>query len=291
MRRQYLPHGDLLSRSQTSSLGIVIPTLNAEKTLRQTLESVRGLRADGADVIVVDGGSSDGTRVIAEGFGAKVIEWPGGMYAAINAGCRLLDTAWLTWINADDVLYGDAIGRRLASCGDADVVYGRVDFIDCEGRFLHSWLSAAPRHLRCLFSTGYSPILQQGTLFRRDVFVGVGGFQEAYKLVGDADFWYRALEQGFSFHRDVSLPAAAFRLHSRQLSRLNRTESLLEHQQMIASHRPARERVRGLLAMLLWRISNWRGYLVRALRHYDLGGRRMLPQSYELAHEHAEDRE
>jgi glycosyltransferase involved in cell wall biosynthesis len=261
-------------------LGIVIPTLNAADTLRTTLESVREAISCGARAIVVDGGSRDTTLEVTDSLGIPLITKPGTMYAAINAGVAALGTPWLTWINADDILYSDAIACRLRYAETADVVYGTVDFIDREGRFVHCWQSARARSLRRLFRAGYSPLLQQGTVFHRRVFDRVGGFDESLRFVGDADFWWRALEGGHRFVRHPYPPAAAFRLHENQMSR-NHAAAMRAEYARIASGRPKTSRVSALMALSIYRLENLRSYVIRLLRRPLLDGRLFPAGSYD----------
>lgn len=262
-------------------LGVVVPVLNAGRTIRATLESLRFLRDQGARVVVVDGYSTDDSQAIASEYAIDVIAMRGGMYAAINEGCRRLDTEWLTWINADDVFYPHDLQGRILRAGGNRVLYGRVDFIDGGGRFVHSWRSGHPKDLRRLYTAGYSPLLQQGTLFHREVFVRLGGFDESYRYVGDADFWWRALEEGFSFGWGDGPPVAGFRLHGRQLSRRFATEMRREHDRMVAAHGCHPQVFSGWAAATRFRVANWRGYAIRALRRHDLGGGSIWPGSYE----------
>lgn len=265
------------------SLGIVIAAKDAGATIRETLESCRPALEEGARIVVVDGHSTDATIDIAARFGVEVLPEIAGLYQALNAGFSHVDRQWLTWINADDVLYADQLAPRLASAGEADVTYGRVDFIDSRGRFMHSWLSGAPADLLPLYRAGYSPLLQQGTLFRRRVFDALNGFDVTYSLVADADFWWRALERQFAFSRTPHPPVAAFRLHSQQLSQRRAKEMWKEHQHMVACHGGQKISWVTALAWLRFRGLNTASYAVRALRRRDLTGRFALPGSYALA--------
>lgn len=262
-------------------LGVVIPALNAAGTIRATLESLRPFRAAGAEIVVVDGGSTDETCNIAREHAVQVVTSAGGMYAAINVGCRSVMSRWLTWINADDTLFPHAISERIDRAGECAVLYGRVDFLDGRGHFLHSWKSARASDLLKLYRAGYSPLLQQGTIFRRDVFEQLGGFDESYRYVGDADFWWRALEHGFMFQRDDGPPVAGFRLHDGQLSRRFAEDMGGEHRRMVARHGCSPGMLSALVAALRFRAANWRGYVVRSLRRADLGGGAFLPGSYD----------
>jgi glycosyltransferase involved in cell wall biosynthesis len=263
-------------------LGVAIPALDAERTLPATLESLRDARRQGAEVVLIDGGSTDRTPAIAAAAGIRVITAPGGMYAALNAGFRSLQSSWLTWINADDLVYADGYASRLRSMTDADVLYGSVDFIDLVGRFVHSWTSGHPADLLPLYRAGYSPLLQQGTLFRRSVFETLGGFDESYRYVGDADFWWRSLEASFVFRRDAPPPVAAFRLHGAQLSQKFAGEMIAEHARMVAAHGGSRWSPRSWLGLARFRGRNFPAYVVRYLRRGDLEGRARLAGSYDL---------
>ncbi len=264
------------------ALGIVVPALNAAATLPATLHSLHGAAATGAEILLVDGGSTDDTVAIAAAHGVAVHTAPGGMYAALNVGFRRLRAAWLTWINADDLLYADRLAERVRPGGGADVVYGPVDFIDPAGRFVHSWTSGHPADLLPLYRAGYSPLLQQGTLFRRSVFETLGGFDESYRFVGDADFWWRALEAGFVFRRAGPPPVAAFRLHGDQLSQRFATEMRAEHARMVAAHGGRRRSPRSWLGVARFRGRNLPAYVVRCLRRGDLEGRARLAGSYDV---------
>jgi glycosyltransferase involved in cell wall biosynthesis len=264
------------------SLGVVVPSLNAAPTIVSTLRSLEPAVAAGAQVLVVDGGSTDGTMEAARTAGVPVLHHDGGMYAALNAGFRQLPCDWLTWINADDLLYCSALWQRLAEVGDAAVTYGPVDFLDTRGRFVHCWRSARPGDLLRLYRAGYSPLLQQGTLFRRRVYEELGGFVEDFRLVADADFWWRALERGFSFRRSSHPPVAGFRLHPEQLSQRWAGDMKLEHQRMVDAHGGQRRTPGSWLALGRHRCHNLSGYIVRALRRRDLEGNTRLAASYDV---------
>jgi glycosyltransferase involved in cell wall biosynthesis len=234
-------------------------------------------------VVVVDGGSTDATTEIAERRGVRIEELRSpGLYAALNAGFAVVKGAWLTWINADDLLYASTAAARLEQPDDADVLYGPVDFIDSDGRFVHCWTSASPADMLRLYQAGYSPLLQQGTLFRRQVFEQLGGFDETYHFVGDADFWWRALEAGNSFRACAHPPVAAFRLHTGQLSHRYAGPMRAEHDRMVAAHGGRRLSLRSWLALCRLRGRNLPSYCVRCLRRWDLEGHVRPVTSYDI---------
>ncbi|MDP1580171.1 MAG: glycosyltransferase family 2 protein [Candidatus Didemnitutus sp.] len=206
-------------------LSIITPTLNSAATLRATLESIRPLVAAGAEHLVVDSNSTDETAALAETSGARVISYPrGNMYAAINAGMAEAKGDWLTYLNGDDLLYADAVTEALAQLGDsAEVIYGNLDYIDAQGRFLFSWRSPRPQHLPWLMQH-YCPFPQQGALFRREVFERAKGFDTQYRFAGDYDFFVRCALRGARFRKLTPRSIAAFRLLPTQLSQRLRGE-------------------------------------------------------------------
>ncbi|MBP6505935.1 MAG: glycosyltransferase [Opitutaceae bacterium] len=195
------------------------PTLNCAATLPATLASLVPLQDIGLRHIIVDSGSDDGTIELAEAAGAEIISFPrGNIYSAINVGMAEARSEWVTYINGDDLLYADAIIDSLAkNNGRAGVVYGNIDHIDTSGRFLFSWRSPQPRHLRWLMKH-YCPVPQQGTLFRREVFERMGGFNTQFRFSADYDFFSRCCINSEIFGKYDNRSIAAFRLMPSQLS-------------------------------------------------------------------------
>lgn len=255
----------------TQQLSIITPTLNCAPTLVDTLASLRPLIETGAEHLVVDSGSTDGTVELAERSGARVLYHPrGNMYAAINAGVRQSKGTWVTYINGDDVLYSDAVMDGLRRHAESsDVIYGNVDYIDDRSRFLFSWRTPAPARLAALM-LHYSAVLQQGTLFRREVFDRLGGFDTRYRYSADYDFWARALEAGLRFSQYRYSTMAGFRLASGQLSQSRKVEMAPEG--VAVRKRLQQCRPRSLLlvgafwALLYRRATNLDSYWLRAWR-------------------------
>ncbi|NOG71660.1 TIGR04283 family arsenosugar biosynthesis glycosyltransferase [Roseicella sp. DB1501] len=84
------------------SLSIVIPTLNAAATLGPVLAACAKARAEAvAEIILVDGGSRDGTVAVARAAGCRVIEAPRGRGPQLAAGARAANGDWLLFLHAD----------------------------------------------------------------------------------------------------------------------------------------------------------------------------------------------
>ena len=143
------------------------------------------------------------------------------MYTAINAGIKALNNEWCTYINSDDILYEKSLMRAYYKLSDeADVIYGNIDTIDTEGRYLCHRRSIPTFVLGRFFSSGVMPFGQPGTLFRRSVWSKLGGFDEKYLYASDFDFFLRAYYAGFRFKCYTTSTVAGFRKHEKQLSRM-----------------------------------------------------------------------
>jgi glycosyltransferase involved in cell wall biosynthesis len=256
-------------------LTIVVPTLNCEATLSNTLVSLMPLARSKATVVVVDGYSQDGTIKIAESYGVKVYQLrPGNMYEAINFGLAQASSEWVTYLNGDDLVYADAIMRALRTLGEnADVIYGSIDFVDEAGRFLHSWNSSFPADILPVAGSHRMPIPQQGTLFRRALAARLDGFSTAYKFASDFDFFVRAKLSGASFARLDWPRIAAFRVRRNQISQVRQAEMKEEVAESVRQNKITLAPLQKKKAIWKLRRRNWDSYLLRLLRSKHLKGK------------------
>ncbi len=104
-------------------ISIIIPVLDEATQIGETLGRLAAL-APGAERIVVDGGSTDGTPALASAL-ARVIEAPRGRASQLNAGAAAARGDWLLFLHADTLLppgFADAVahaaahGYRVGAC-------------------------------------------------------------------------------------------------------------------------------------------------------------------------------
>lgn len=152
-------------------LSIIIPVLDDADALRLALQSLRSLRAKGHEVIVVDGGSSDDSRRVAEADADKVLTASPSRAGQMNAGARAASGTALLFLHADTALPPDADlfvfeSTRRGGWGRFNVrLSGRQPVFRLIEQLMN-WRS-------CLtgIATG-----DQAIFVRRDLFEQIGGF-------------------------------------------------------------------------------------------------------------------
>ena len=144
-------------------LSVVVPALNEAHGIRAALEALAPLRARGHQVIVVDGGSTDGTERVAAPWCDLFLNAPRGRAVQMNAGARAASGDVLVFLHADTRLPPDAdqaIGSSL---------WGRFD-VRIEGRHPLLKVVACAMNLRSRL-TGIATG-DQAIFVRREAFTG-----------------------------------------------------------------------------------------------------------------------
>jgi len=118
-------------------ISIIVPTLNEAEGIAAALAALGPLREQGHEVIVVDGGSGDGTPELARGAADRVVSAPRGRAGQMNAAAALARGEVLLFLHADTRLPENADARILHGLAASGRAWGRFDArIDGESRLL-----------------------------------------------------------------------------------------------------------------------------------------------------------
>lgn len=158
-----------------SPLSIIVPVLDEAPGIVAALALLGPARARGVEVVVVDGGSVDGTRALAVPLADRVIESPRGRAIQMNAGARASRGSILLFLHADTTLPGDADGLVRAGLDGAGLEWGRFDVAIAGADPLLA--------LVAVFMNGRSRLTavatgDQAIFMRRQAFERAGGFPE-----------------------------------------------------------------------------------------------------------------
>ncbi|MEM9232252.1 MAG: glycosyltransferase family A protein [Pseudomonadota bacterium] len=186
-------------------VSVIIPARNAGPYIGQTLTSLAAQQV-AFEAIVINDGSSDTTAEVVAAHSAKdprftLIEGPAkGVSAARNAGFEQTSAPWVLYLDADDLLTADALGRFIDTAENAPVAaLGGVSRISEDGSALpgDSNLDLVPQrdHLSALLRKNF--VVNGGALLiRRSVIEEVGGYDTSLAYGEDWEFWCRLAERG-----------------------------------------------------------------------------------------------
>jgi len=184
---------DRSENSRYPLVSVVTPSYNAMPFIRETIESVLMQDYPRVEHIVIDGGSSDGTRELLQQYPHLVwlSEPDRGQSHALNKGFRRAKGEVIGWLNADDTYKPGAIRRAVAHFQDhpeADAVYSDCQIVDEFGKLLRISKSQAFDLEKFLMNN----FIKQPTVFmRKQVLESIGGVDEDLHFVMDRELWLR----------------------------------------------------------------------------------------------------
>ncbi len=163
-------------------LSVIVPVLNAAESLPGAIQR---LASDVDEIVVVDGGSSDGSFALAEAAGARALRAPRGRGGQLAAGARAAKGDWLLFLHVDTTL---ALGWRQSAhtfmaggCDQARAAYFQLAFDDASrpARRTARWAGWRAAALGL-------PYGDQGLLIGRAFYEALGGYQDM-PLMEDVD--------------------------------------------------------------------------------------------------------
>ena len=218
-----------------STVAVIIPAYNAARHVARAIESALAQTAPVSEVIVVDDGSSDNTAEIVRAFPppVRLIQKPnGGPGSARNLGGRETDAGWLAFLDADDWWFPEKLAAQLALAADPTValVHCLPDHRD----------EAVPQVLGFDHLWERNWIINSSVLLRRDVFITLGGFDEARELISVEDYnlWLRVAAAGWKiatcqqvmvhYTRGIGLSSHTIKFLNAQMHNIQRIGDLLK---------------------------------------------------------------
>ena len=188
-----------------TDVAIVIPTLNRESLLGGAIASALRCEPRPKELVVVDCGSTDGTRDVVHSFGNKVQLIDGSFpnaAGARNAGLAATHSPYVGFLDSDDETLPCKTGGLSAvldRSGEAALVHGTLDAIDEEGERLPAATAQLARDKEIALTVGttfealanFCSLYTSATLMRREALVQIGGFDETLDAYEDWDLYLR----------------------------------------------------------------------------------------------------
>ena len=195
------------ARADPAPVAIVVPALDEAPAIAELAAGLRALSPAPAEVLLVDGGSRDGTPGVARAHGLAVLE-PGvrGRAVQINAGVAAVAAPLVLVLHADTRLPADAMAvvvdtladPRTALAGFAPVIAGAggVRWPTTVHNWAKTWYAPALFRPRLFLRGGRLLFGDHAMFFRRADFVAVGGCDPSLAVMEDADLCIRLSARG-----------------------------------------------------------------------------------------------
>jgi glycosyltransferase involved in cell wall biosynthesis len=176
-------------------VSIVTPSFNQARYLETTIRSVIQQSYSPIEYIVIDGGSTDGSKQILQDHDSEIDYWISeedqGQADAINRGLRMAKGEIVAWINSDDAYLPTAVEEAVEALNrfpNAGMVYG-------DGIMVGEDLEILDRHyypeLSLVDLLSFEVILQPAVFMRKNVLDIVGYLDPTYNLILDHELWVR----------------------------------------------------------------------------------------------------
>lgn len=219
--------------SGSLKVSVITPSFNQASFLEATLRSVLLQNYSNVEYLVIDGGSTDGSREVLGEYSSYLDYWVAepdrGQAHAINKGIARATGDIVAWLNSDDCYLPGTVARVVAefeSDPALEWLYG--DFLlraEPAGTLTPS--SSIPFEFPTALLRGYSPICQPTAFVRRSLLERIGGIDERYHLAMDFDLWLRAVKQARPRYL-AGTPLALVTDHADAKSRRERGEVVFE---------------------------------------------------------------
>ncbi len=173
-------------------LSIITVNLNNKDGLQKTIDSVLSQTYKDFEWIVIDGGSTDGSKELIEKFSNHISYWVSepdkGIYNGMNKGIRVAKGDYLLFLNSGDVLYDNNVLFNIFKISrESDFILGQVERQDN-----HHLLR---KYNENIFLQLYNDTLNhQGSFIKRSLFEG-REYDESLRIVSDWKFWLETIIQ------------------------------------------------------------------------------------------------
>jgi len=199
-------------------ISVVIPTFNRAKYIYQAVESVLNQTVPVHEIIVIDDGSTDNTKLILKKYVIKyVYQKNGGVSNARNNGLRRAKGDIIALLDSDDLWKPDKIEKQIKLFKKKDIDFAFTDMLEtANGKLIRkSWAKTMSYYqylknnsdslqlIKYLFTKNCIPT--SSVMFRKKCLKTVGFFNEKLKISEDREYWIRLCNNHIAGFIDESL--------------------------------------------------------------------------------------
>ncbi len=191
---------------------IITINFNNLKGLTKTIQSVINQKFNNFEHIIIDGGSTDGSKELIESMSGRFSYWisekDSGIYNAMNKGINVAKGNYIQFLNSGDELANNNVLEYISKNiydTDSQFDFYYTDVINQHNKKIHCY----PKYLT--FKHFYElTINHQATFFKKELFEQYGGYSEHYKIVSDWEFYLKILFLHNATYLHLNTPAVIF---------------------------------------------------------------------------------
>ena len=215
-------------------LSVVIPVLNNMQQFSQLLQKLIAYNQTEMEIIVIDGGSSDGTIDIIKQYEEHISYWESGrdkgIADAFNRGIEYAQGQVVAILNSDDYWQDDTLQHVFAAfkaVPDADIYYGDLQFVDEQ------------KNTRYIKKPNLKRMKYRMNIFHPAMFISKKAYQKIglysldYHYAMDSEWCHRALEAGLNFHY---IPHVLTSMRLGGVSDIHFKKSMTEYKRSVIAH-------------------------------------------------------
>jgi glycosyltransferase involved in cell wall biosynthesis len=177
----------------SKKISIITINYNNLEGLKKTFESIFTQTFQDFEYIVIDGGSTDGSREYIEKHQYKITYWvsekDNGVYNAMNKGIVKANGEYLNFMNSGDWFYeNNTLEKVFNQINDEDIVYGNAKFLKTKG--IVDFILPSILDFNFFYKDS---ICHQASYIKKELFLKYGFYDESFKIVSDWKFFSKCI--------------------------------------------------------------------------------------------------
>lgn len=193
-----------MNREYAPLISVIVAVFNGKSTLQQCIDSIARQSYPNKELIIIDGGSKDGTVELLMANREKMTYWISepdrGIFNAWNKGLAQAQGEWICFLGADDYFWDITVLERMAAQlqilpTNIRVAYGQIMQVSVDEQLPPRPIGKSWEQEKEFFKQ-FMCIPHVGTMHRRSLFEKHGKFNESFHIAGDYEFLLRELKTG-----------------------------------------------------------------------------------------------
>lgn len=216
-------------------VSVILPVYNAEKYVREAVESVLAQTLSNFELIVINDGSTDGSGEILRELAANdqrivLVDRPNrGLVSTLNEGMKLARAELIARMDADDISLPERFAeqyRRMSEAPNLGVLGSFIVLIDADGETIRQGDYPISEGDVSAFLEAGCPFAHPTVFMRKEAALAAGGYRRAFSHAEDYDLWLRIHELGYALS-NIPKPLLKYRVHDTNVSLVHREQQEL----------------------------------------------------------------